>query len=128
MASPAAMGIRGGGGGEWVLTDSAFHIGGRACNALVRLAASHPEEFSGVEVCAYGDFMQPLGTHPVAAYLTRVDHVASLAGSGSAEDQTPAGQLRRARELVAGALRGCPLLVLPILPSRQGLTLLSFLA
>ena len=57
MAPPEAMGVEGGGGGEWVLTDSAFHIGYRACDALVRLAAAHPEELAGVEVCAYGDMM-----------------------------------------------------------------------
>ena len=171
MAPPAAMGVKGGGGGEWVLTDSAFHIGYMACDALVRLAAAHPEELRGVEVCAYGDMMQPLGTHADAAYLSRTDHVASVtssvaaassataattsastapgapgapaaaraaglsarAGAGgaggaagssaaapaaAADDTSPAGRLRRARELVADALRGCPLLVLPLLPSR----------
>ena len=133
----AAMGIQGGGGGEWVLTDSAFHIGYRACGALVRLAAAHPAELAGVEVDAYGDFMQPLGNAADTAYLGRIDHVASVAGSASTNtsaaaatataaaaaavaetDQTPAGRLRHARELVATALRGCPLLILPLLPSR----------
>jgi fucokinase len=68
--------------------------------------------------------MQPLGAAASTEYMGRVDHVASLAGSASphssatAADTTPAGRLRRARELVATALRGCPLLVLPLIPSR----------
>ena len=143
MPSPAAMGLPGGGGAEWVLTDSAFHVGWRACDALVRVAAAEPRTFAGVEVCAYGDFMQPMGEDADDAYLGRVDHVASLAGSaggtneaaGSGTDGTggnggtasaasapadpsPAGRLRAARASLARALRGKPLLVLPLLPSR----------
>lgn len=114
-------------GVEWVLTDSAFHIGHRACDALIRLASAHLNDLTGVELCAYGDMMQPLGTAPNTAYLSRTNHVASLAGSAQAVDSArgshgaaahPAARLRRARELIAGALRGCPLLVLPLLPSR----------
>ena len=148
MPSPAAMGLPGGGGAEWVLTDSAFHVGWRACDALVRVAAAEPRTFAGVEVCAYGDFMQPMGEDADDAYLGRVDHVASLAGSaggtneaagsgtdgmigngtdgngGTASaasapaDPSPAGRLRAARASLARALRGKPLLVLPLLPSR----------
>ena len=69
MPSPAAMGLPGGGGAEWVLTDSAFHVGWRACDALVRVAAAEPRTFAGVEVCAYGDFMQPMGEDADDAYL-----------------------------------------------------------
>ena len=87
LPTPAGMGLPNGGGGEWVLTDSAFHLGWRMCDALVNLAATNPEALAGVEICAYGDFMQPMGTDPDphAAYLKRVDHVASVASSGQSD-------------------------------------------
>ena len=132
LPTPAGMGLPGGGGGEWVLTDSAYHLGWRACDALVKLAASHPEALAGVEICAYGDFMQPMGRDPdpSAAYMRRVDHVASVtsvtasgsgsgSGSGSIDSSTLKGdRLRRARELVAACVAGKPLLIRPMLPSR----------
>jgi|AntAceMinimDraft_1070359.scaffolds.fasta_scaffold37288_1 fucokinase len=72
--------------------------------------------------------MQPLGTHANVEYMSRVDHVASVTSVASpaaeaeaeaaAVHASPTGRLRRARELVAGALRGCPLLILPLVPSR----------
>ena len=131
LPTPAGMGLPGGGGGEWVLTDSAYHLGWRACDALVKLAASHPEALAGVEICAYGDFMQPMGRDPdpSAAYMKRVDHVASVtsvtsvtasgSGSRSMDSSTLKGdRLRRARELVAACVAGKPLLIRPMLPSR----------
>ena len=130
LPTPAGMGLPGGGGGEWVLTDSAYHLGWRMCDALVKLAASHPEALAGVEICAYGDFMQPMGKDPdpSAAYMKRVDHVASVtsvtasgsgSGSRSIDSSTLKGdRLRRARELVAACVAGKPLLIRPMLPSR----------
>jgi hypothetical protein len=127
MPSPSSMGFRGGGGPEWVLTDSAFHIGYRACDALVRCAASNPGVFAGVEVCAYGDFMQCLGTDPDDSYRARIDHVASIAsgvtGTVAAAAAADGGgvqatRLRAAREALAKTLKGAPLLVVPVLPSR----------
>ena len=131
LPTPAGMGLPGGGGGEWVLTDSAYHLGWRMCDALVKLAASHPEALGGVEICAYGDFMQPMGRDPdpSAAYMKRVDHVASVtsvtnvtasgSGSRSMDSSTHKGdRLRRARELVAACVAGKPLLIRPMLPSR----------
>ena len=144
MPSPAAMGLPGGGGAEWVLTDSAFHVGWRACDALVRVAAAGPEP-SPASRCARTEISCSRWARTPARRVPRegVDHVASLAGSaggtneaaGSGTDGTggnggtasaasasadpsPAGRLRAARASLARALRGKPLLVLPLLPSR----------
>ena len=122
LPTPAGMGLPNGGGGEWVLTDSAFHLGWRMCDALVNLAATNPEALAGVEICAYGDFMQPMGTDPDphAAYLKRVDHVASVASSGQSDGayDSKGDRLARARTLVSACVRGRPLLIRPLLPSR----------
>ena len=107
----------GGTRGEWALTDSAFHVGGGACDALVRLAAANPGAFAGVEVCAYGDFMQPMGADPAwaegDAFVAEGDKT-RLATDASEK----ARRLSAARALLASALRSRPLLVLPLLPSR----------
>ena len=122
LPTPAGMGLPNGGGGEWVLTDSAYHLGWRMCDALVNLAATNPEALAGVEICAYGDFMQPMGTDPDphAAYLKRVDHVASVASSGQSDGayDSKGDRLTRARTLVSACVRGRPLLIRPLLPSR----------
>ena len=97
MLSPAAMGVKTGSGPEWVLTDSAFHIGHVACDALVRLGAAQPEELRGVEICAYGDMMQPLGTHADTSYLLRTDHVASVVSSSTPAATAAGERLRRGR-------------------------------
>ena len=114
-----------GSAGEWVLTDSAFHVGAEACLALVAVAAAHPRAFAGVEVCAYGDLMQPMGEDADSGYLGRTDHVASMR-SGADTSSADVSQklreaetkLRRARELLAQTMRGRPLLALPLVPSR----------
>ena len=108
----------GGTRGEWVLTDSAFHVGGGACDALVRLAAANPGAFAGVEVCAYGDFMQPMGADP--AWAEGDAFVAEEGEKRLATDASSkkARRLSAARALLASALRSRPLLVLPLLPSR----------
>ena len=130
LASPVATGHTCGSSDEWVLTDSAFHIGAGACAALTRVAATNPGVFAGVEICAYGDFMQPMGDCADSGYVGRVDHVASLssvvtpsalndAGSSSSAKGTDAARrLVAARELLATVIRGRPLLALPLLPSR----------
>ena len=71
MSPPLEDGIRGSSGGEWVLTDSAFHIGNRTCAKLVRLAAAHWEELAGIEVDAYGR-----GSHSstIQLNLSRLSH------------------------------------------------------
>ena len=108
----------GGTRGEWALTDSAFHVGGGACDALVRLAAANPGAFAGVEVCAYGDFMQPMGADP--AWAEGDAFVAEEGEKRLATDASSkkARRLSAARALLASALRSRPLLVLPLLPSR----------
>ena len=118
----------GGSAGEWVLTDSAFHVGADACSALVAVAAAHPRAFAGVEVCAYGDLMQPMGKDADTSYLGRTDHVASVSSGAerkgasdekrAAEAENTVTKLRRARELLAETMRGRPLLALPLVPSR----------
>ena len=111
------MTTTGGTRGEWALTDSAFHVGGGACDALVRLAAANPGAFAGVEVCAYGDFMQPMGADPAWA---EGDAFAAEEGEKrlATDASEKARRLSAARALLASALRSRPLLVLPLLPSR----------
>ena len=116
LPSPRAMGHTGGSSDEWVLTDSAFHIGAGACQALTKVAAENPAVFSGVEICAYGDFMQPMGCDADSAYTGRTDQVASL--NAHTEDKTKASKLREARILLSKVLRSRPLLALPLVPSR----------
>ena len=122
LPGPALLGHAGGSAGEWVLTDSAFHVGAEACLALVAVAAARPRAFAGVEVCAYGDLMQPMGEDADLGYLGRTDHVASMrsgAGTGAVERFREAEtKLRRAREVLARTMRGRPLLALPLVPSR----------
>ena len=100
---------------EWVLTDSCFHIGVEAVEALVELDERRRDVLAGCEICAYGDFMQPLGSDADTSYLDRVDHLASVTSSTHAESET---RLRDARRAVADALRGRPLIVIPLFPSR----------
>ena len=125
LPGPRLSGYAEGSAGEWVLTDSAFHVGAEACLALVAVAAAHPRAFAGVEVCAYGDLMQPMGEDADAGYLGRTDHVASMrsgADTSSADVSQKVREaetkLRRARELLARTMRGRPLLALPLVPSR----------
>ena len=125
LPGPRLSGYAEGSAGEWVLTDSAFHVGAEACLALVAVAAAHPRAFAGVEVCAYGDLMQPMGEDADSGYLGRTDHVASMR-SGADTSSADVSQklreaetkLRRARELLAQTMRGRPLLALPLVPSR----------
>ena len=128
LPGPRLSGYGGGSAGEWVLTDSAFHVGADACSALVAVAAAHPRAFAGVEVCAYGDLMQPMGEDADTSYLGRTDHVASVSSGAerkgasdekrAAEAENTVTKLRRARELLAETMRGRPLLALPLVPSR----------
>ena len=128
LPGPRLAGYGGGSAGEWVLTDSAFHVGADACSALVAVAAAHPRAFAGVEVCAYGDLMQPMGEDADTSYLGRTDHVASVSSGAerkgasdekrAAEAENTVTKLRRARELLAETMRGRPLLALPLVPSR----------
>ena len=100
---------------DWVLTDSCFHIGVEAVEALVELDERRRDVLAGCEICAYGDFMQPLGSDADTSYLDRIDHLASVTSSTHAESET---RLRDARRAVADALRGRPLIVIPLFPSR----------
>ena len=100
---------------EWVLTDSCFHIGVDAVAALIELDATRRNVLAGCEICAYGDFMQPLGSDPDTSYLDRVDHIASVTSASLNEGED---RLRMARRAVAEALRGRPLIVIPLIPSR----------
>ena len=122
LPGPRRLGHAEGSADEWVLTDSAFHVGAEACSALVNVAAAHPRTFAGVEVCAYGDLMQPMGEEADTSYLGRTDHVASMrsgAATAAADELKLAEtRLRRAREALARTMRGRPLLALPLVPSR----------
>ena len=99
---------------EWVLTDSAFHIGVEACEALITLAKTKGDILAGCEVDAYGDFMQPLGRNADTSYLDRVDHLASMTSSTSDSSE----RLRLARRAVADVMHGRPLVIIPLLTSR----------
>lgn len=100
---------------EWVLTDSAFHIGVEACEALIALAKTKGDVLAECEVDAYGDFMQPLGRKADTSYLDRVDHLASVTSSTNLDGSE---RLRLARRAVAEVMRGRPLVVIPLLTSR----------
>jgi|TARA_B100000073_G_scaffold348090_1_gene364979 fucokinase len=100
---------------EWVLTDSCFHIGVDALEALIELDETKRDVLAGCEICAYGDFMQPLGRDADTSYLDRAEHLASVASTTVNENEA---RLRDARRAVAEALHGRPLIVIPLLPSR----------
>ena len=104
-----------GGDEEWVLTDSCFHIGIDAVSALIELDSTQRDVLADCEICAYGDFMQPLGRDADLSYMDRIDHVASVTSSSVSEAER---RLREARRAIADALRGRPLVVLPLIPSR----------
>jgi len=99
----------------WVLTDSAFHIGVEACEVLIALARTKGDVLVGCEIDAYGDFMQPLGCDADLSYLNRVDHLASVTSSTKSDG---AERLQLARRTVADVMRGRPLVIIPLLPSR----------
>lgn len=100
---------------EWVLTDSCFHIGVDAIEALIELSKTRGDVLAECEICAYGDFMQPLGSEADASYLEKTGHLASVTSSVTQDAGT---RLLAARHAVAEALRGRPLIVIPLLPSR----------
>jgi len=100
---------------EWVLTDSCFHIGVDALEALIELDETKRDVLAGCEICAYGDFMQPLGKDADTSYLDRVEHLASVTSTTVNEKEA---RLRNARRAVADALHGRPLVIIPLLPSR----------
>lgn len=100
---------------EWVLTDSCFHIGVDAVEALIELYSTQRDILAGCEICAYGDFMQPLGRDANLSYIDRVDHLASVTSSSVSDGEM---RLREARRAIAEVLSGRPLMVLPLIPSR----------
>jgi len=55
-------------GKERVLVDSSFCIGRDVASTLLDLSRSLPP--LTCEVDAYGDFLQPLGSHPCKTYIT----------------------------------------------------------